>query len=155
MSAAMAATVPAATGEASSRRSAAEPAADRAMRESARSARHGAGPKSTASFEPASAIESAPAIEPAAPDEAAPAVKAPAAEAMEPRTRSDKHAAREPARSIIAIRRASVRRIRVVAVGANRRRAKIGRPNSHADHNSLCTSQCCRSQENAKYRENS
>jgi hypothetical protein len=40
----------------------------------------------------------------------------------EPGTRADKDATREPVRTVVTIRRASVRVITVIAVGANRRR---------------------------------
>src|SRR2546429_8902841 len=64
------------------------------------------------------------AVEPAL--ESARAVKAAAVKPVEPRACADKHATREPLRSIIAVRRAGVRVIVIVAVGANRWR-EIGR----------------------------
>src|SRR5438876_1018625 len=60
--------------------------------------------------------------------ESARAVKAAAVKPVEPRACADKHATREPLRSIIAVRRAGVRVIVIVAVGANRWRAVVGGP---------------------------
>src|SRR5207245_9555270 len=57
------------------------------------------------------------AVEPAL--ESARAVKAAAVKPVKPRACADKHATREPLRSIIAVRRAGVRVIVIVAVGAN------------------------------------
>src|SRR5437016_14482879 len=66
------------------------------------------------------------AVEPAL--ESARAVKAAAVKPVKPRACADKHATREPLRSIIAVRRAGVRVIVIVAVGANRWRAVVGGP---------------------------
>jgi hypothetical protein len=52
---------------------------------------------------------------------------------------ADEDAAREPAWAIVAVRRASIWIIRVVAVSAHRR-ASHDRANSHADSNSYTSS---------------
>jgi len=67
------------------------------------------------------------AVEPAlksAPFKVARAVKA---VAVKPGAGADKHAVREPPRSIVAVRRARVRVITIVAVGTDRRRTVVGR----------------------------
>lgn len=64
-------------------------------------------------------------------------------ESVEPRARSDEHAAREPLRSVISIRRACIRRVRIVAVGANWSWSNVRRgAYSNCDSNAhLCV--CC------------
>jgi hypothetical protein len=54
-----------------------------------------------------------------------------------PRPRSDKHAIDEPFRAVVAIRRASVRIIIIVAVGTYRRWANISWAHSYAHNYSL------------------
>ncbi len=56
----------------------------------------------------------------------------PAPVAVIPRPGADKHPTREPARSVVTVRRASVRCISVIAVCTHRRSANISRPNSYA-----------------------
>lgn len=73
-----------------------------------------------------------------------------------PRAGADKDAAGEPAWPIVAIRRARVRVISVVAVGAHARWTNVSwAADPHADHNSLCMRIRCANQANAKYCENS
>ena len=75
---------------------------------------------------------------------------------VEPRARADEDAAGKPLRAVVAVRRARVGVVIVVAVGAHRRRAVVsGAAYSDADHNSLRL--CVRrwNQENAKHREKS
>jgi hypothetical protein len=55
----------------------------------------------------------------------------PSVKPMEPGARADEHAANEPIRSVIAIRRASVGVIIIVAVGTYGRWANIGRAHTH------------------------
>jgi hypothetical protein len=69
-------------------------------------------------------------------------------ESVEPRTCADEYAAHEPIRSIVAVRRAGIGSIVVVAVGANRCRAVIPRTDSDA-HCNLGVRLCDR--ENRKY----
>jgi hypothetical protein len=52
-----------------------------------------------------------------------------------PRASADEHSTCEPARSVIAVRRARVRRVSVVAVLACRSSANVTRSNSHAHAN--------------------
>ena len=54
--------------------------------------------------------------------------------AMEPRTRADKHAPDKVIGAVIPVRRASVGRIPVVAVGADRSRPDIRRPTIDRPH---------------------
>ncbi len=61
-------------------------------------------------------------------------------EPVEPRTRANEHSAHKPFGPVVAIRRASVRRIGIVAIGANRRcshirrrNANVSRPHSYAN----------------------
>jgi len=74
--------------------------------------------------------------------------------AAEPRACADEKAAREPARAVVAIRRAGVRVIPVVAVGANGSRTDIPRPDAHAHDNALSASVRRQGQGRSKYREN-
>ena len=68
-----------------------------------------------------------------------PPIKAgPAIEAMEPRARSDEDTADEVVRAVIAVGRAGVRIISIVAIGANRSRAEVTWARSNADKDSLC-----------------
>src|SRR5271169_356895 len=78
-------------------------------------------------------------------------------ESMEPWTRADEKAAAKPTRPIVAIRRARVRSIRVVAVSANRRAHHNGRRRAdpHSNHHPLRMRERSRNQANAKHRENS
>lgn len=56
-------------------------------------------------------------------------------EAVEPRPRADKNAVREPLRPVITVRRARVRRIRIISVCADRRRPNVCR-RSHSNGHS-------------------
>src|SRR5271155_2649213 len=78
-------------------------------------------------------------------------------ESMEPRTRADKDAAAKPTRSVVAVRRARVRSIRVVAVGADRSAHHKGRRRAdpHSNHDPLRMRERSRNQASAKHRENS
>ncbi len=51
---------------------------------------------------------------------------------------TDKHAVNKVVRAVVAIRRATIRVIPVVAVGADRSRPVVRRTNSDADKHSLC-----------------
>lgn len=83
----------------------------------------GAASESIVKSIPAATIEGWPAtIEPRPP-----AVEsATAVEAMEPWTRADEHAAGKIVRAIVAIRRAGIRGIPVIAIGAGRSRPNVG-----------------------------
>ena len=79
---------------------------------------------------------------PAAPAIPTPAIPTPAfttptpaimTEAVVPRARTDKHASYEPIRSVVAVRRASVRIVIVIAISADRSGAVIAGTNPHAD----------------------
>jgi hypothetical protein len=59
-------------------------------------------------------------------------------EAMKPWARADKDAAYKVVWTVVAVRSASIRVISIVAIGAYRSRAYIGRADSHADNHSLC-----------------
>lgn len=75
--------------------------------------------------------------------------------AMEPRTCSDENSAGEPTRPVVAIRRARIRVIRIVAVGAHRRRTNVGWiANPNTDHNPLRMCVGCENEAYAKYRKN-
>jgi hypothetical protein len=83
----------------------------------------GAASESTVKSIPAATIEGwAATIEPRPP-----AVEsATAVEAMEPWTRADEHAAGKIVRAIVAIRRAGIRGVPVIAISADRGRANVG-----------------------------
>ena len=74
--------------------------------------------------------------------------------AVIPRTSADEHAANEPLRAVITVGGASIRVIRIVAVGADRRRTYDSRPNSHSDRDSLGMGRSRWNQEKSKHREN-
>ena len=59
-------------------------------------------------------------------------------EPMKPWARANKDAAYKVVWTVIAVRSASIRVISIVAIGAYRSRAYIGRADSHADNHSLC-----------------
>ncbi len=61
----------------------------------------------------------------------------PSAESVEPWAGADKHAIHEPFRAVVAVWRARVRVIIIVAVGTYGRWANIGRAHSHAHNHSL------------------
>ena len=61
----------------------------------------------------------------------------PSAESVEPWAGADKHAIDEPVRAVVAVWRARVRVIIIVAVGTYGRWANIGRAHSHAHNHSL------------------
>ena len=67
-------------------------------------------------------------------------------EAMEPRAGANKEAIHKVVRTVVAVRRASIRVIPVVAVGAHRSRPVIARTNSNADNHSLRVRRSCRRQ---------
>jgi hypothetical protein len=74
--------------------------------------------------------------------------------AAEPRASADEKAAREPARAVVAIRRASVGVIPVVAVGANGSRTDIPRPDADAHDNALSAGVRRQGQGRSKYPKN-
>jgi hypothetical protein len=77
-------------------------------------------------------------------------------ETMEPRAGADKYVACKPIRSVVTIRRARVRVIWIVAIGAYGWWTIVGRAaDPNADHNPLCVCKRRRTQANAKYGENS
>jgi hypothetical protein len=57
---------------------------------------------------------------------------------MKPWARANKDAAYKVVWTIVAVRSATIRVISIVAIGASRSRAYIGRADSHADNHSLC-----------------
>src|SRR6266436_5271383 len=59
-------------------------------------------------------------------------------EPMKPWARANKDAAYKVVWTVIAVRSASIRVISIVAIGADRSRAYIGRADSYADNHSLC-----------------
>jgi hypothetical protein len=78
-------------------------------------------------------------------------------EAVEPRAGSNEDAAREPARAVVAIRRARIRVIWVVAVSADRS-GTVSRANSNSDSDAdsyLRVRVRCSDQKNAKHCQNS
>jgi hypothetical protein len=77
-----------------------------------------------------------------------------AVEAMEPRAGANEYAPDEPIWTVVAIRGAGVRVIRIVAIGANRRWADNWGANADADRDSLGVCVRCRHKANTKYREN-
>jgi hypothetical protein len=77
-------------------------------------------------------------------------------EAVEPRAGADKKPAGEPLRPVVAVGRACVWVVIIVAVAARRGWANVRRPaESDADHNSLRLCVRCRNQADAKYCEKS
>jgi hypothetical protein len=60
-----------------------------------------------------------------------------------PGARADKHAVDKVVRAIVAVGRATIRVIPVIAVAANRSRTVIGRAHSNADNHSLCVGRNC------------
>jgi hypothetical protein len=81
--------------------------------------------KPTAAMPSAVAVPSIVAVEAATTIESAAVVTA-----VEPGTRADEHAPCEVIRTVVPVRRASIRWIPVIAIGANRRRRNVSRPNS-------------------------
>ncbi|OLB20643.1 MAG: hypothetical protein AUH16_04520 [Acidobacteria bacterium 13_2_20CM_57_7] len=79
-----------------------------------------------------------------APIETATVVTAMSVVAVEPRARPDENAADEIVRAVIAIRRAGIRVITIVAISADRGRPYIRRANSNADDHSLGMGERCR-----------
>jgi hypothetical protein len=71
-----------------------------------------------------------------APVPASPIVTAPVV-AVIPRAGADKDSADEPIWAVVAVRRASIGVIIIVAVGAHRRWAIVSRADANADHHSL------------------
>src|SRR5262249_52028814 len=84
---------------------------------------------------------------------AAPAFTSPAesaaikamSESVEPRACADEHATHEPIWPVVAVRRASIRIVIVISVGADRRRSVITITGSHPDSDcNLCVRLCYR-----------
>jgi len=69
--------------------------------------------------------------------EAGTAIPTPRMRAVEPRSGADEHATDEPIRAVVAIGRAGVRVIIVVAVSADGRDAYTHRADAYADHHAL------------------
>jgi len=91
--------------------------------ESTASARYGAAAESAVKSDSAASIKCRPApVEPAA-----------SVEAMEPGTRANKHAPGKIIRPIVAVRRARVRRVPVIAVGAYRSWTDVAWPKSNSN----------------------
>ncbi len=88
---------------------------------------------------PEAAVSAPIAISPATVGPAGPAIVAATAPAVIPGACADKHAAYEPVRSIVAVRRAGIGCISVIAISTDRRGANPGihradsNPNSHAN----------------------
>jgi hypothetical protein len=74
---------------------------------------------------PSPAIKSTRSIEPAA-----------AIESVEPRAGADKCSAHEIVRTVVAIGRAGIRRVVIIAIRANRRRPNVRRPHSESNSDS-------------------
>jgi hypothetical protein len=134
---------------ASACRVAVEPAAHRYMR---RAAAYGAATNSSASHicGPGTVTDvtvTVPAI-----TRAAPVSRPSIVTAVEPRACANEDSTGEVARAVVSVRRASVRGIWVVAVGANRSRANVPRPHTDAHHHTLCTNVRRQRQASAKYR---
>jgi hypothetical protein len=87
------------------------------------SARYGAAAESAVKSDSAASIKCRP----------APIESAPSVEAMEPGTRANKHAPGKIIRPIVAVRRARVRRVPVVAVGAYRSGTDVAWPESNSN----------------------
>jgi len=107
----------------------------------------------------AEAIAAKIAVEPAlksAPFKVTRAVKAAPVRPVEPRAGTDKHATDEPLRSVVAVRRAGVRVVAIIAVRANRCRAVVGRSviiagaHSYAHKHSLRVRKGCEEEANPK-----
>ena len=69
---------------------------------------------------------------------------------VEPRAGADKNTAGEVTRPVVAVRRARVRIISIVAILARRGSSNVGRAGTKADHNSLCVRVRRCNQANAK-----
>src|SRR5258708_15797089 len=108
----------------------------------------------SASFKAAIAISEAAVLESLVPFKAASVVSASViapivesgtpVEPMKPWARANKDAAYKVTCTVIAVRSARIRVISIVAIGAYRSRAYIGRADSHADNHSLCMRRSCR-----------
>jgi hypothetical protein len=68
---------------------------------------------------------------------------------VKPRASTDEDTAGEPTGTVVAVRRARVRVISIVAVGAHRGWTNVSWADSNADHNSLCVCERCRNQARA------
>src|SRR5712692_7905019 len=90
--------------------------------------------KATVSEATASAEAGSAAIEAASSKEAA-LTEAATTEAMEPRASPDEESVKKPIRAVVAVRRAIVWVITVIAVGAQRSGAPVARANSNANRN--------------------
>jgi hypothetical protein len=84
----------------------------------------------------------------------APAKTASAPTAVEPRASADEQAAREVARTVVAVRRARVGVIPIVAVGADGSRTNIARTDSYTHRKALSASVRRENQGRPKYRKN-
>ena len=94
--------------------------------------------KAVAAAEAVATAEAVAAAEAVAVVEARASIKTGASnKAMEPRTGADENAAGEPARTVVAIRRAIVRVIAIVSVLAHGSRADVAGTDSNAYHDSL------------------
>jgi hypothetical protein len=69
---------------------------------------------------------------------------------VEPRAGADKNTAGEVSRPVVAVRRARVRIISIVAILARRGSSNVGRAGTKADHDSLCVRARRCNQANAK-----
>jgi hypothetical protein len=93
-----------------------------------------------------------PAAVPAVPGTSPVAWASPAA--VEPRTCADEDTAGEVARAVVSVRRALVRVIPIVAVGANGSWTNVPRSYAYAHNNALGASVRCQGQGSSKYRKN-
>jgi hypothetical protein len=83
--------------------------------------------------------------------EARSAIPTPRMPAVEPRARADEHATDEPIRPVVAVGRAGVRIIIVVAVSANRRACNHGRADAYANYYALSAGVRSCNCENSEY----
>jgi hypothetical protein len=90
----------------------------------------------------------------AAPETTSTEAGTPIEAAAEPRAGTDEEAAREPARTVVAIRRAGIRVISIVAVGARGGRTDVSWADAHAHHHALGASIRCQGKGSSKYRKN-
>jgi len=102
--------------------------------------------ETTAPGEAATAGEATTAVEAAAAIESTAAIVP-----VEPRAGADKDAAVEPIGTVVAVRRARVWVVSIVAIGAHWSRAIVARTESNAERNPLCMCGRYRNQANATY----
>jgi hypothetical protein len=91
--------------------------------------------EATATAETASATSESRPVKEAAPTEAATVESTTSIETMEPRASPDEESVYEPIGAVVAVRRARIRVIAVVPVGASRTWTQIDRTNSNAYRN--------------------